>query len=85
MAWPEMVEAARSGHAVAVARFAPDRTPMISAAVRLADGNALPIAPVGDAPTAPKRIDNAAPGVDVKAEVERITGKPYDPTKIKRV
>lgn len=51
----------------------------------LADGNALPIAPVGDAPTAPKRIDNAAPGVDVKAEVERITGKPYDPTKIKRV
>ena len=41
MAWPEMVEAARSGHAVAVARFAPDRTPMISAAVRLADGNAL--------------------------------------------
>ncbi len=53
--------------------------------VGLADGNALPIAPVGDAPTAPKRIDNAAPGVDVKAEVERITGKPYDPTKIKRV
>lgn len=51
----------------------------------LADGNALPIAPVGDAPTAPKRIDNAAPAVDVKAEVERITGKPYDPTKIKRV
>lgn len=51
----------------------------------LADGNALPIAPVGDAPTTPKRIDNAAPGVDVKAEVERITGKPYDPTKIKRV
>lgn len=51
----------------------------------LADGQALPIAPVGDAPTAPKRVDNAAPGVDVKAEVERITGKPYDPTKIKRV
>lgn len=51
----------------------------------LADGNALPIAPVGDAPTAPKRVDNAAPGVDVKAEVERITGRPYDPTKIKRV
>lgn len=50
----------------------------------LAEGNALPIKAVGDAPANPKRVDNAAP-LDVKAEVERITGKPYDPTKIKRV
>ncbi len=52
----------------------------------LADGNALPIAPVGDAPTAPtkpKTIENSAD--DVAKAVERITGKPYDPTKIKRV
>ena len=57
--------------------------------VGLADGNALPIAPVGDSPTA--KIVNQGIGTPEKTaefvakEVERITGKPYDPNKIKRV
>lgn len=55
----------------------------------LADGNALPIAPVGDAPTATvKNYGISTPekiAEFVAAEVTRITGKPYDPTKIKRV
>jgi two-component system sensor histidine kinase ChvG len=40
-AWAEVRESARSGHAVATARFAPDRTPMISAAVHLQDGSTV--------------------------------------------
>lgn len=55
----------------------------------LADGNALPIAPVGDAPTATVKnhgISTPEKTAEfVAAEVSRITGKPYDPTKIKRV
>lgn len=39
-AWPEIGEALRHGSATNF-RYAPDRTPMISAAIRLADGSAL--------------------------------------------
>lgn len=39
--WPELREAARTGGVIATARFAPDRTPMISAAIRLADCRSL--------------------------------------------
>lgn len=39
--WPEVRDATRSGHAIATARFAPDRTPMISSAILLADGRAI--------------------------------------------
>lgn len=39
--WPEVREAERSGQPVSTARFAPDRTPMISSAIRLSDGGAL--------------------------------------------
>lgn len=40
-AWPEAQQAASLGRAVAVARFAPDRTPMMSAAVQLNDDSIL--------------------------------------------
>ena len=36
--WPELAAAARTGRPVGVYRFAPDRTPMISAALHSADG-----------------------------------------------
>lgn len=39
--WPELREAARTGQAVSTARFAPDRTPMISAAILLGNGDSL--------------------------------------------
>jgi two-component system sensor histidine kinase ChvG len=40
-AWPEIREARASGEARASARFAPDRTPMVSSAVVLGNGEAL--------------------------------------------
>lgn len=40
-AWPELIAAQRTGQDQAMNRFAPDRTPMISAAVRMKDGSAL--------------------------------------------
>ena len=40
-AWQEIKTATRSGRAYASARFAPDRTPMITTAIRLADGDAI--------------------------------------------
>ena len=55
----------------------------------LAEGNALPIKAVGDAPAATvKNHGISTPeqtAAFVAAEVSRITGRPYDPTKIKRV
>ena len=55
----------------------------------LSEGNALPIKAVGDAPTATVKnhgISTPEKTAEfVAAEVSRITGKPYDPTKIKRV
>ncbi len=39
--WAELTEAARTGSAVSTARFAPDRTPMITAAIRLGNGDSL--------------------------------------------
>lgn len=39
--WEEIGKAAASGHAYASARYAPDRTPMISSAVRLDNGETL--------------------------------------------
>lgn len=41
MAWPEARAAKEGGHAVATARFAPDRTPMISSAISLADKSTI--------------------------------------------
>ncbi len=40
-AWQEIKTATGSGRAYASARFAPDRTPMITTAIRLADGDAI--------------------------------------------
>lgn len=39
--WPELNEAARTGQPISTARFAPDRTPMITAAIRLKSGDSL--------------------------------------------
>lgn len=40
-AWPEIGRATRTGKAFASARYAPDRTPMISAAIQLDNGDTL--------------------------------------------
>ncbi|MDQ4419725.1 ATP-binding protein [Sphingobium sp. DEHP117] len=39
--WPELIAAANAGRAISTARFAPDRTPMITAAIRLKNGDSL--------------------------------------------
>ncbi|MDE3198242.1 MAG: sensor histidine kinase, partial [Acidobacteriota bacterium] len=42
-AWPELVEAMKTGEPQTMERYAPDRTPMISAAVPLAGGGGLTV------------------------------------------
>ena len=39
--WPELAQAALSGHTVVRVRYAPDRTPVLTAATKLADGRLL--------------------------------------------
>jgi hypothetical protein len=52
--------------------------------VSLGAGSALPVQSVGEgsAPAVKPVVD---PAEDVKKAVERITGKPYDPTKTRKV